>query len=332
MSVYSPMLGTLWRTLESYGVDPAQAIKEQHYRPGQEPPRSDRISFADYDATLDRAAALIDDPALGLRSALFMHPSHLGALGHAWLSSPTLREALRMAARFSRMSNESVETRIEELPDRILLSYRMLRRSRRSQQLEDAHLAALLVLCRLNFGPSLQPIEVSFRHPQPDDPTPWIEFFGKTVRFNQPELRLGIATKDADTPLTGFNRELFEVHEAVLGRQMLQLDRSDIVNLSRLRIMEGLPSGRVTEEHLAHALNISKRTLHRKLREHEETFRSLLIEVRRDLAERYIGNMDYSITDIAFLLGYNDTSAFSRAFRNWFGFSPTEARERQKAA
>jgi AraC-like DNA-binding protein len=79
-------------------------------------------------------------------------------------------------------------------------------------------------------------------------------------------------------------------------------------------------------------LNISKRTLHRKLRENDETFRSLLLQVRRDLAERYIDNPDYSVTEIAFLLGYNDTSAFSRAFRNWFGYSPTQARGREKAA
>lgn len=69
-----------------------------------------------------------------------------------------------------------------------------------------------------------------------------------------------------------------------------------------------------------------------KLRENDETFRSLLLQVRRGLAERYIGNEDYSVTEIAFLLGYNDTSAFSRAFRNWFGRSPTQVREENKAA
>jgi AraC-like DNA-binding protein len=56
------------------------------------------------------------------------------------------------------------------------------------------------------------------------------------------------------------------------------------------------------------------------------------MQVRRRLAENYIGNDDYSVTEIAFLLGYTDTSAFSRAFRNWYGHSPTQAREQSNAA
>ncbi len=332
MSVYSPLLGTLWRTLESYGVDPTQVIDQGLYRPGAASQRADRVSFTDYDATLDRAAALVGDPAMGLRSAQFAHPSHLGALGHAWLASSTLRDAFRLAARFSRMSNEDIETQIEELPDRVVLRYRMLRQPRRPALLEDARLATLMMLCRLNAGFALQPIEVHFRHAAPEDPSPWIDVFGDAVRFSQPDVSLAINASDADAPLTGSNPELLNVHEAVLQRYLLQLDRENILNRTRLRIMEKLPSGRVTEDHLADALNISKRTLHRKLRENDETFRSMLLQVRRDLAERYIGNPDYSITDIAFLLGYNDTSAFSRAFKSWFGFSPTQARDRQNAA
>jgi len=66
--------------------------------------------------------------------------------------------------------------------------------------------------------------------------------------------------------------------------------------------------------------------------ENDETFRSLLKQVRSDLAERYIRNDDYSITEIAFLLGYTDTSAFSRAYRNLFGRPPTQTRAEGKAA
>jgi AraC-like DNA-binding protein len=96
--------------------------------------------------------------------------------------------------------------------------------------------------------------------------------------------------------------------------------------------MDQLPSGRVTEGDMAGLLNMSTRTMHRKLRENKETFRSILAQVRRDLARRYVGDRDFSITEVAFLLGYNDTSAFSRAFRSWFGRSPTEARDAARAA
>jgi AraC-like DNA-binding protein len=332
MSVYAPLLGAVWSTLESYGVDPGLAIDKMHYRPGDESVINRRVTHRDFDAALARVAALVDDPAVGIRIAQFMHPSHVGALGHAWMASSSLRHALQLAARFHHMINEQVEFQVEELSDRVRVTYRMLQNLTAPDLLEDGQLAVLLMMCRLNYGSSLRPVEVTLKHAEPADPRPWLECFGNVVHFEQPATSLAINARDADKPLTGSNKELFQLHEELIRRYLFRLDRNNILNRTRLRIMEQLPSGRVTENDLARVLNISKRTLNRKLRENDETFRSLLMQVRRGLAERYIGNENYSVTEIAFLLGYNDTSAFSRAFKNWFGRSPTQVREDIKAA
>jgi AraC-like DNA-binding protein len=261
-----------------------------------------------------------------------MHPSHLGALGYAWIASSSLRAALRLASRFHRMLNEDVECHLQELPDRVEVRYQVNEPQRAPDLLGDAQLAVLVMMCRLNYGPDFFPIDVKLTRCEPADPGPWLEYFGTVVSFGQPQNGLAIRTEDADKSLTGSNRELVQIHEEVIQRYLVKLDRNNILNQSRLRIMEQLPTGRVTEDDLAQVLNMSKRTLHRKLRENNETFRSLLMQVRRRLAENYIGNDDYSVTEIAFLLGYTDTSAFSRAFRNWYGHSPTQAREQSNAA
>ena len=332
MSVYSRSLGTLWNTLKSYGVDPATVIDTELYQPNDDALPSERMSFTEYDAILARAGAVVSDPAIGIRTAQFMHPSHLGALGHAWLASSCLRTALLRSERFHRMFNEQVELRVQELSDRVRATYRILQQPTRPDELGDAILSGLLKLCRINFGSNLEPVEVILKRPEPPDPKPWIEFFGTAIQFGQSEISLSIAKRDADMPLTGSNSELVAINEEVMRRHLMRIGRNDIINQSRVRIMEQLPSGRVTKNSLADELNMSERTLHRKLREQDETFRSLLINVRMDLAEQYIRNQDFSITEIAFLLGFADTSAFSRAFRSWFGLSPTKARERSKAA
>ena len=85
MTVYAPMLGTLWRLVESYGLDPSETIPEKLFFPGKKFRFSDRISFEDYDRVQARVAALVKDPAMGIRAGQFTHPSHFGALGFAWL-------------------------------------------------------------------------------------------------------------------------------------------------------------------------------------------------------------------------------------------------------
>jgi AraC-like DNA-binding protein len=326
MSVYAPLLGHLWKTLESYGVDPRLVIDKAQYRPDDASLGARRIVFAQYDATLARAVALVGDPAIGVRSARFFNPSYLGALGLAWMASSSLREAMNRAARLRSMFNEQIVLEVTERADEVRLTYRLNQPTLIPHELGDAHVANLLQLCRIIYGQELMPEDVALTLPTPADPEPWTAHYGPVVRFGQNKNSFAISTEDADVPLTGSNPELVAIHEEVIKRHLLNLDRNNILNRIRLKLMDALPSGRVTEEGMAEAMNMSKRTLHRRLRENNETFRSILTQVRQDLANRYIRDPSFSMTEIAFMLGYTDTSAFSRAFRNWFGHAPTHAR------
>ncbi len=327
MTVYAPALGILWRTVESYGLDPGPAIDASLYRPDRKTLLVERVSFSDFDNALARVSRLVKDPAVGVRTARALHPSYFGALGHAWLVSFNLRSALKRLERFQALLDENSNIQVRELPDRVQVAYQTIREQSCREVLDDLHQAQLLAMCRLNFGAGLEPLEVNLRRPAPPDPQPWLEFFGPIVKFDQPEVTLAFSNEQADIPLPVANSELVALHDASIRRHLLKLNQNNILNQSRMRLAEQLPSGRVTENDLARALHMSTRTLHRKLREKNETFRTLLEQVRTDLAGRYIRNRNYNITEIAFLLGYTDISSFSRAFKGWFGHSPTEARE-----
>ena len=87
--------------------------------------------------------------------------------------------------------------------------------------------------------------------------------------------------------------------------------------------MDGTPP---TLERTAHALGMSPRTLRRRLADEGTTFSNLLAEVRRDLAQRYLGDRALSIAEVAFILGFSEASAFHRAFRRWTNTTPRQFR------
>jgi AraC-like DNA-binding protein len=87
-----------------------------------------------------------------------------------------------------------------------------------------------------------------------------------------------------------------------------------------------MASGEMSEEAMAKALHMSRRTLQRKLAETEQSYQKLVDDTRHDLALRYLEDPQKSVTEVTFLLGFSGQSAFSRAFRRWTGISPTEYR------
>ena len=326
LSVYAPMLGALWRLLEKKGRNPEDFIPRYNYHPDHNADAIHRLSFDEFVKLQDRVAREFPERTLGLQVGACTHPSHLGALGGAFLASSSLRTAFYRTQRFVRMVHEMLTVRIEEGPGYLRLFFDLNEPVAFPHQFAESRLAAALTLGRMNYGDDLKPIRVALTRKVPDDPTPWTRFFGCEVEFATKDDSITFSEQDVRRVLTASNRELVGLHEEVVRRHLRSMDRSGLVNKARAVVAEELPTGRVTEALLAERLHMSPRTLQRRLREEGETFRSLLTKVRKNLASRYLGEPDYRVTEVAFLLGFSDSSAFSRAYRGWFGESPSQTR------
>ena len=127
--------------------------------------------------------------------------------------------------------------------------------------------------------------------------------------------------------LTAILEPVRKLNDQGMIEYLAKLDQDNITHKIKAVIIDQLPCGNVTEASVARALYMSSRTLQRHLQRKDTTYTTLLNEIRQDLAEQYLTEQDISLTEIAFLLGFSESSAFSRAFKRWVGVSPSEYRK-----
>lgn len=326
MSVLAPSVGILWRVIESYGLDPDPLFRAEGLELAWPLPAGARLPYDQVDAVRARAVEATGDPAMGLRIADCAHPSQLGALGYAVLASTTLREAFERMRRYVRVLNDQGHIALEEDGDALILWLSVAQPSRMQRVREDAQMAFVLSLCRMNVGPGFQPRWVAFRHEAPSNLAPYETLFRCPLRFGTEHNGIAVDRQAADRPLPSANPVLASMSERIVDQRLAKLDRDNVLGRVRGVMMEQLPSGRITDESVAEALHMTPRTLHRKLRVEGESFRSLLTTLRQDLARQYIADETLTLTEITFLLGFSEMSSFSRAFKNWNGVAPSVAR------
>jgi len=191
---------------------------------------------------------------------------------------------------------------------------------------ENGGLALVVSMCRRNYGEQLNPVSVSIRHAAPACAGNYYALFRCPVSFQAADYKITFGTADVDLPLPGSNPELALLHDQIIVKYLARLNRDDIETRVREVIVDQLPSGGISDESVAEALHMNSRTLQRRLSEAGTTFKTLLVEVRRGLARKYVQDCNLTITEISFLLGFSETSAFSRAFRTWTGQAPTQFR------
>jgi AraC-like DNA-binding protein len=289
-----------------------------------------RIAVDKMDALLRVAIPLVRDPAFGLQAARCWHPSELGVLGYAWLSSSTLRTGLERAVRYSRLIGDRGMTEIEDTRQGLKVRFSAKRGNPAvvpvAAVLVDIVMALLFDLCRMNAGAALRPVAVTLRRAKPDPADAYARFFGCPVQFGGPENAFVLSVNDADRPLPSANRQLAATFDRMLTEELARLDKSDVVSQCRAAVLEYLSSGEGSAEEAAKQLHMSPRTLQRKLADANTTYLQLVDDTRKDLALRYIEDPRRSITDITFSLGFSQPSAFTRAFRRWTGHSPSDYR------
>jgi AraC-like DNA-binding protein len=327
MAIFAPSLGFLWEGAKSFGLDPAELFKEAGIDPGIRLDVNARVSAAQYDYLVWTEKQKSHDDAFAFHLVEHLHPSYLGVLGYAWMTSASLRRAFQRMSRYGRLLADDVIIRLDDQGETLHVLLESESADIRDPDLrEQLRFANAVKLCRMNCGDSFKPVRIHFRQSEPSQPAAFYSFFRCELQFDSEASVLVLDSEVADRPLPGFNAQLANLLEQQIVDYLAKLDKQDIVGRTKSVIFEQLPSGHVTIEGIATELNLSVRTLRRKLKEKGTSFKEILTLTRRELGERYIHDNSLSLTEIAFLLGFSDSSSFSRAYRTWTGQSPSEQR------
>jgi len=316
----------VWNLLEFYRIDPEPLFREMSMDPELMKRPGGRYRLDSIDNLWRKASKIIDDPCFGLKAAELWHPSNFSALGYAMLASNTLRTAFERMDRYHRFLSDERPITLDETEEGLALTLVFSHEKRDIPARNDAILAVTMSMCRLNYIEDLAPVSVTLTHTKPSCSARFYEYFRSPVVFEAPANSLTLPIEAVDKNLPGSNPQLVELNDQVMIEYLAQLDQDHITQKVKAVIIDQLPSGNVTDESVARELYMSARKLQRQLRSDDTTFTTLLNDIRQHLAQRYLREQDISLTEIAFLLGFSESSAFSRAFKRWMGVSPSEYR------
>ena len=185
----------------------------------------------------------------------------------------------------------------------------------------------LLRYIRMATGTNSFPERVHFEHLKPKDTSEHKRIFGAPVQFSQPSnmiiLRHSLLARPLLSADSGLLRILVQCIEQILEPRP---ERDELLHQVQHFVAKHLSSGGPGVETVAKELGMSVRTLSRRLRERELSYRRMVDDLRRRLTLEYLKDTDLRISDIAYLVGYSEVSAFTHAFRRWTGLSPSAHR------
>ncbi len=287
------------------------------------------ISADAYYGLLERIASKMENAfELPLRVGPLMRPDDYGALGLAWKSAPTIRSSLERVERYCRLWTDNLTYEICDRDDGIdFILHRFGERRLGMRLSNEATLASATSLIRQTSSPRFRPRTVFLKHAAPKSISAHERYFGCPVRYASGRDALSISNEVLDRPNhladDGISRFLISHLEA----EIESLGNEDPVEtLVEREISRSLSEGIPKMADVARRLAMSERTLHRRLSERSVSYKSLVVKTRRNVAENLLRRSQYPVTQVAFLTGFSEQSAFHRAFKRWTGHTPTAFR------
>lgn len=316
-----------WRAIERAGLRPSAVLRQAGLPATLHLSAQGLVTTAQFFALWKAIEELAAEPGLAYRlvqdTETAVHPPASLAAFHA----RDYRDGLFRLARFKRLCTPE-KLHIAEKGGECAITVEWLYAAEPVPAIAvDIDFASLVELGRRGTGKRLVPRRVEFARTGPKTDA-HRAFFDCPIRYNAPHNLLVLNASDLDRPFPGHNPELLEMLTPALAAALGDLQaQSSITEQVKVVLKRGLASGRPELADVAYDLGVSERTLQRRITEEGTTFRDLLTEARQELSRKLLSDPAADIDEIACLLGYQDTSSFYRAFREWEGVTPSRWRE-----
>jgi AraC-like DNA-binding protein len=272
-----------------------------------------------------------DDPAIALKLGTETRSEKFHPSGVAALSNENFGAAVACVARYKRLT--CPEELVHDMHgDEWPLRFRwLLAVENEPQLLVDYCFAWVQSIARHGSGTTLSPLRIEIVQPRAN--TKHLErHFGCEIVTGAANNVIVYRATDAACPFVTRNADLLDMLAPQFDNELSRINQqhtfSDQV---RDAIQQRLTGHRPNVDDIARDLHMSSRTLQRRLQEHGSSYQRVLDEARHQMARYYLGNSVLELNEAAYLLGYEDTNSFTRAFRSWEGVPPSQWRETHSA-
>jgi AraC-like DNA-binding protein len=304
--------------LTGLGLDPDGAVDPSHL-----------ISSLDYyDFFEELADRDPDGLVLPLRIGASMRIDEYGAFGLAWKSAPDLRGSMLRSERYGRVLGSAESYSLEATDDGLFFCLEKAGDGRPGMLLSnEASLAAVNVICREVSTADFTPLAVCFKHAPRGDVGVYEDHFNCPVLFETGRDALRVREVDIDAPNRVGDESIASFFDRHLEKELAMIAPADGLEVEvRRAVADKLSEGVPTLSDVASKLGVGSRTLQRRLADQGISFQRVVDMARKDLARRLLRETAYSLAEVAFLTGFSEQSAFTRAFKRWAGQTPRSYR------
>ena len=290
------------------------------------------ISYEQWWRLLEELEEITCYDALGIEIGRHIKIEQVGVLGYLFRTARNVGEALNCFKRFQRLIYAGSQAHMEHDPSGTFSIVWNPDYGYSSQCSDELLLGAMITIVNEIIHPNhLNLRYVHFTQVLSEKRIKaCVDFFNCPVLAKQDKLAIAFDLSDLQINIPHSDTTLHQI----LGKQaeslLISMPESDtfIADLSDI-IIRGLHIGKSEAAYAASQMNISERTLHRKLKAKNKVYREILQEIRKSMALNYLHDPKLSLAEIALLLGYKEQSSFTRAFSNWYKCSPLQYQKHQ---
>ena len=287
-----------------------------------------RIPVTKWNQFLEMAQKWSNDPAFALNLGKKISHERMSLVGHIVFNSRTAGEGLRQYIRFVKLANEGDRVALEINDNEVAVVYTTEDPAYISSLAMERNFSVAVTRLRRYTNVEISPVRVEFQHTAPSYIDEYKHLFQSPVLFDRVENRLvfqkSVLALKLGKRSTHLYSGLIQYAESLMGKLTR---RRAITKKVRYWINKCLSEGDLDIEKVADRMNMSRQTLYRKLKKEGTSFKTLLDDTRKSLAKKFLAQNEYSITEIAFFLGFSETSSFNRAFNRWYDKNPSDFRK-----
>ena len=296
--------------------------------------RSDGVMYyKQYENLVEKALLLTNNPNFGHLYGKRLNTTGHGEIGLGMMASDTFEGALQLAKKAIRALNPAMEYKLHKRNGRFIIQLKeVVPWNKLTRFMIDTTFSLVSDSVNLLKPQHSNYIQYNLTSTDPEVEKTYKQYYPGIIKLGQKENSVSLPIEFSQSPSPWRNPAVRQQADMILDAKLKILSNGfDSILLPIQTMIKESEGGLPSLNEVASKFHISSRTLNRRLKEYNTSYKEIVTETRKGLAQEYLINESFSVDQISYLLGYRNASNFSKAFRVWMGCSPTEFREQNSA-